>query len=72
MTESKNKGKKKLNWTKAQIYGLWGTAIVLTAFWTGVYFGGQGILAGQAKENQVKTQAVEAYKASLTESKISQ
>ena len=63
----KTKTTKKVNWTKAQILGFWSLVIILAAFWGGVTVGTQATLASQAREEQVKTQAIEAYKASLTE-----
>ena len=61
----KTKTTKKVNWSKAQILGFWSLVIILAAFWGGVTVGTQATLASQAREEQVKTQAIEAYKAEL-------
>lgn len=57
--------KKKVNYTKAQAYGLWGLILSLALFWGGVAVGTQWTLNMQAQEEQVKAQAIEAYKATL-------
>ena len=63
--EVKSKSSKKFNWTKAQLLGLYGIAIIALSFWSGVYLGQKALLNGQAQENAAKTQAVEEYKATL-------
>ena len=62
------KSKKKINWTKAQVIGFWSVVIILVTFWGGTIVGTQATLNSQANEAQVKTQAVEEYKATLKES----
>jgi len=59
------KNKKKINWTVAQVVGFWAIVIILVTFWGGTIVGTQATLNSQANEAQVKTQAVEDYKATL-------
>ena len=63
---SDKKNKKKVNWTKAQLYGFWALVIISLTFYAGVTFGTQATLNSQANEAKIKTQAIEAYKAELS------
>lgn len=60
------KNRKKVNWTKAQLLGFWSLVIIAATFWAGVWFGQQSMIQSQAKEAEIKTQAIEAYKAELS------
>ena len=67
MTNKEKAAKKsKALWTKAQLYGFWALIVLGLTFWAGVWFGNQAVLTSQAKENQIKAQAVEQYKAELS------
>ena len=66
---SKEVKSKKVNMAKLHIIGLWTLVIGATLFWGGVYVGSKAALNLQNKEAQVKTQAIEEYKATLKESK---
>jgi flagellar basal body-associated protein FliL len=61
----KPKNKKKVNLAKIQLIGFWAIVILSATFWFGTFIGTQATLNSQANEAQVKTQAVEAYKATL-------
>lgn len=62
----KEKKNKKINWTKAQLYGFWGLVIILATFWGGTVVGTQATLSSQAHEASVKAQAVQDYKAEVS------
>ncbi len=57
------KTKKQVKWAKLQLIGLYGVIIISATFWFGTYVGTQATLNSQANEAQIKTQAVESYKA---------
>ena len=63
--EKTTKNKKKVNFAKIQLIGLWAIVILSATFWFGTFIGTQATLNSQANEAQVKAQAVEAYKAEL-------
>lgn len=67
MSEKKQNKTKKVNYTKLQVIGLWVLVGGLILFWGGVYVGSQATLASQANEAQIKSQAIEDYKAELKE-----
>jgi hypothetical protein len=62
----KSKTKKKVNAVKAQLIGLYASIAIIAFFWGGFYYGTHATLTQQASEANVKVQAVEAYKESLT------
>ena len=64
MTNEK-KTKKKLNWTKAQLTGIYIVLVIGATFWFGTYVGTQATLNSQANDAKMQTQAVEDYKATL-------
>ena len=53
-------------WDKSQRLGFWVLIIGLTLFWGGYALGTQATLSSIAEREQVKAQAIEEYKASLT------
>lgn len=61
-TKSKNKSNK---FDNLQRIGFWGLIIVSLAFWTGVYLGNTAAQTKVAEQEQIKTEAIEDYKASL-------
>lgn len=66
MSQEKKQNKtKNEKWSKLQTTGFWVLIAGLTLFWSGVYFGTQATLASQAHEANLKSQAVQEYKASL-------
>lgn len=65
MAEKKNVKINKAKFTQLQVAGLWVLIIGSALFWGGVWVGTQATLNSQAREQEVKTQAIEAYKAEL-------
>jgi len=63
------KNKKKVNMTVAQLIGFWSLVVLIATFWFGTFVGTQATLNSQANEAQVKTQAIEEYKAELLKEK---
>jgi len=60
----KNKSNDKSGkWTKVQLAGFWSLIVILGSFWAGTYIGTQATLNSQAHEAQVKSQAIQEYKA---------
>jgi len=66
MSKETKATKKKVNWTKAQIFGFWGLVVIVATFWLGTYTGTQMTLSSQAETAQIKEAAIEEYKSSLT------
>lgn len=66
MSEKKQPKINKAKFTKLQVIGLWVLIIGSGLFWGGVTVGTQATLDSLAEKEQLKTQAVEEYKASLS------
>lgn len=71
--ETKKQNKKNTGkWDKSQKVGFWVLIVGLSLFWGGVYVGTQSTLSSINEREQVKVQAVEAYKAEQAELKNSE
>lgn len=72
MAEKKNNKINKGKFTQLQVIVLWVLIIGSGLFWGGVAVGTEATLNSQAKEQEIKTQAIEAYKATQVELKTSE